>query len=146
MQPPEIKAARVMRYALRHNPEFAHEIKRPQVTAEIVPLAHLREASRNRWRAAAWFLERTHPERYARRKPRLYTQSAAWDAVRKAVEHVLEEFKHHPAIGRRVAASFQRWADDFDLKYRIDLAAGNERFVKHQPRKPEDEEIIATRP
>ena len=99
----------IIRYAIRHNPKFAEELKRAQVTSHVVPLAHMHKAGASRWRAAAWFLERTQPERYAARKPTAVTVEAAWDLVRKSVDYVLEEFKHHPVIGRRVAAAFQRW-------------------------------------
>ena len=33
-----------------------------------------------------------------------------------------------------------------NLKIRINVLPGDERYVKHEKRKPEDEEIIATRP
>ena len=136
----------VIRYALRHNPEFAQEVKRAQVTSEVVPLANVHKAGASRWQAAAWFLERTQPERYGRRKPNVVTHEAAWNLVHKGVDYVLEEFKQHPAIGRRVEAAFRRWGDEYNLKCRINVLPGNERFSKHKPRKPEDEEIIARRP
>ena len=43
----------------------------PQALA-LIELAHLRiimAASKKTWKASAWYLERTRPERYGRRKP-----------------------------------------------------------------------------
>ncbi|QEG34771.1 hypothetical protein [Bythopirellula goksoeyrii] len=49
--------------------EFAAQLTSAETTAGLTPLRAMRSAVSTDWRAAAWLLERTCPERYARRKP-----------------------------------------------------------------------------
>lgn len=43
---------------------FAAQLDRAVATREIIPLSHIREASKHSWRAAAWLLEKTVGGRY----------------------------------------------------------------------------------
>ena len=128
---------RVVNYAIRHNPEFGSELKRAQVACELVPLANIREAGRNRWRAAAWFLERTRPVRYGRRKPDGVSVQEGWEYIREAVWKVIHEFEGNLPVKRRIARVFKRWGDELDLSYRVDLQLpGDGYFTKHRKAQP----------
>jgi hypothetical protein len=48
--------------------EFRDAIARASATAEVHAVAILRKAMSDDWRAAAWYLERRHPERWRRRE------------------------------------------------------------------------------
>ena len=51
------------------DPAFAQQLASAETAAGFAPLRALRVAANNNWRAAAWLLERTFPERFARRNP-----------------------------------------------------------------------------
>lgn len=55
------------------NPEFGDAIRRAHVSAELTPLQMMREFARKYWRAAAWLLERTNPQRFAKQNVRFLT-------------------------------------------------------------------------
>src|SRR5262245_53946724 len=58
----------IRREALR-NQEFYDELRRAELACQVSPLRAVRRAAETHWRAAAWLLERTDPDRFARRKP-----------------------------------------------------------------------------
>lgn len=64
-----------IRRAARRDPAFARRLRRARQTAEVYYLDRIRRAASKEqyWRAAAWALERTLPERYARRGPDVIT-------------------------------------------------------------------------
>lgn len=45
-----------------------YQTERARARAEVNTLKHITEAAHTTWRAAAWFLERTRPERYGLRQ------------------------------------------------------------------------------
>src|SRR3972149_3390604 len=51
------------------NAEFHEPLRNADLRAELSPLQALRQAAHTHWRAAAWFLERTQPDRFGRRNP-----------------------------------------------------------------------------
>lgn len=51
------------------DPVFAEQLAAAETAAGLSPLRAMRVAANNNWRAAAWLLERTFPERFARRNP-----------------------------------------------------------------------------
>src|SRR5690606_4290254 len=51
------------------NPEFRTAALQAEADSNLEPLNHLRQATRTHWRAAAWYVERTMPERFGRRPP-----------------------------------------------------------------------------
>jgi hypothetical protein len=53
------------------DPEFAEQLRKSELSAEITFLKSIQAAVGDvkQWRAAAWALERLFPERYARRAP-----------------------------------------------------------------------------
>ncbi len=60
---------------LKQDSAFAKEIRDAQVYQHLFPLSRMLEHSKTSWRAAAWILERTKPDRYGRRAPRTLTQA-----------------------------------------------------------------------
>ena len=48
------------------NPEFREHRRRANLTNELGPLNALRQMSHKHWRAAAWLLEGTNPQRFAK--------------------------------------------------------------------------------
>ncbi|MEQ8210217.1 MAG: hypothetical protein RH917_10330 [Lacipirellulaceae bacterium] len=71
--------------------EFAKQLREANSTAELLPLQALRTAAKTNWRAAAWLLERTHPEQFARRKPDTYAPADIFKVLEDAVSVLLEE-------------------------------------------------------
>lgn len=47
---------------------FSLQIQRSQAAAEARALQYVRDAMSGTWQAAAWYLERVHPEKYGRRE------------------------------------------------------------------------------
>ena len=48
---------------MKRNAEFAERIRKATMMAEVDPLNSIRQMARSNWRAAAWYLERVHPQR-----------------------------------------------------------------------------------
>jgi transposase len=48
--------------------QFLHRVKRAEAESEEEMVSRVREASKASWQAAAWWLERRRPERWALRK------------------------------------------------------------------------------
>jgi hypothetical protein len=61
--------------AIDRDPDFAEQLARAEHNVEIEALRNLRNAAKKEryWRAAAWLLERTNSDDFAKRKPELYT-------------------------------------------------------------------------
>ncbi|HEX6963687.1 MAG TPA: hypothetical protein VF175_17605, partial [Lacipirellula sp.] len=55
----------IRRHALRHD-RFARLLRTAELSARNDPLKMMRRAAHGSWRAAAWLLERTDPERYGK--------------------------------------------------------------------------------
>lgn len=50
----------------RRNPIFSQQLDEAEVDGATMPFQLFRDASRSSWRAAAWMLEQSYPERYGR--------------------------------------------------------------------------------
>jgi hypothetical protein len=57
--------------AARRDPAFAAELEEAENHVDVAALTRIQEASaeNKNWRAAAWMLERRHPEEFGRRAP-----------------------------------------------------------------------------
>ena len=73
-----------IRREAERDPEFAEQLAAAETAAGLSPLQALRIAANNNWRAAAWLLERTYPDRFARRTP----ESIAPSEVRTLLDEV----------------------------------------------------------
>jgi hypothetical protein len=58
----------IRRHAAR-NPNFGRLLATAEISARHDPLKMMRRAAGASWRAAAWLLERTDPQRYAKQPP-----------------------------------------------------------------------------
>lgn len=66
-------AESTVRTMARRDEAFAERLKQAELSREIIPLKNLQAAGVKYWRAAAWSLERLHPNEYGRRKPDVVT-------------------------------------------------------------------------
>ncbi len=64
-------AASTIRREARRNLDFNEKLRRAHLAAELGPLNALRNAANKHWRAAAWLLERTNAQRFAKQNVRL---------------------------------------------------------------------------
>ena len=58
-----------IRREAQRNPTFKQQLRSAQINSRVLPLQALRQAAHTHWRAAAWFLERVHPNEFGRRVP-----------------------------------------------------------------------------
>lgn len=108
-------SARTIRREIGRNAEFREQLSKAGLSAELEPLRAIRSAAGKNWRAAAWLLERTDPDKYARRAAKAYTEAdMAYLAEQMAVA-LIEEVSD-PALCARVMARLQT----------IDVRAGRE--------------------
>jgi hypothetical protein len=63
-----------IRREAKRNREFAERIRVTRRTVDMSPIAAMREAVHQDWRAAAWLLERTQPEVYAKRPAKTFSE------------------------------------------------------------------------
>jgi hypothetical protein len=99
----------IRREALRSS-EFAEQLRRAEVEAELHPLRTMRDAAATSWRAAAWLLERTKPEQYARTAANLVRMETVHDLVARCLEVIAEELAGSPASEtacRRLTAAIE---------------------------------------
>jgi hypothetical protein len=68
-------STRTIRREIKRNKEFAEKVRKNQLFAELDPLNAIRNFGRTHWRAAAWLLERTYPDRYGKQNPALLKPS-----------------------------------------------------------------------
>ena len=101
--------ATIRREELR-DPEFAHQLRRSELEAELNPLRTMQMAASTHWRAAAWLLERTKPELYARAAANLIRMETVHDLVNRLLEVIAEELADSPggeAACRRLTTAIE---------------------------------------
>ena len=82
------------------NEWFRRKLARAKMKADLAPLRAMQRAMLKDWRAAAWFLERTQPEKFGRRNHRAFTQKQANALVKDITSIVGEELTSGPLIDR----------------------------------------------
>ncbi len=75
-----------IRNLARRDREFADRLQRAEMLREANALKHIYNAGAKNWRTAAWLLERTFPDDYARKRPK----SFSYDEARGLMEEVWE--------------------------------------------------------
>ena len=91
------EAARIMGVSLRtvqreakHNEHFDHDLQLALHATPPDPHKLMQRAARTHWRAAAWLLERTDPDRFAKRPPNSCSPETLMDACDWLIEKALE--------------------------------------------------------
>lgn len=83
----------IRREALR-NEQFSEDLQRAYRAAQLNPLHDLRAAAKKNWRAAAWLLERTNPQRFAKQDPQCVTPDQVSAMVRRVIDIIGDEVPH----------------------------------------------------
>jgi hypothetical protein len=73
------------------NEWFRRKLARAKMKANLAPIRAMQQAMLKDWRAAAWFLERTQPEKFGRRNHRAFTQKQANALIKDITSIVGEE-------------------------------------------------------
>jgi len=84
--------------------EFHHDLALAQDDAPVDPERQLNRAARAHWRAAAWMLERSNPDRYGKRPAKSCSPDKLRDMINYLIELALEAAprEHHQAIYRHM--------------------------------------------
>jgi hypothetical protein len=84
--------------------EFHHDLALAQDDAPVDPERQLNRAARAHWRAAAWMLERSDPDRYGKRPAKSCSHEKLRDMITYLIELALEAAprEHHQAIYRHM--------------------------------------------
>lgn len=75
--------------ALKADEGFAAKVRRAEMQQDITPLRRILEHSQKSWRAAAWILERQNPNRYARRPPRMVSNTDCMTFLKSVLNYLL---------------------------------------------------------
>jgi hypothetical protein len=85
-------------------PDFADALQRARAEAEVRDVTLIRQAARTQWQAAAWWLERSFPQRYGRRDKLEVTEAPAidvslyTDAELDVLRELLQKGRDDPAV------------------------------------------------
>jgi hypothetical protein len=94
-------AASTIHREAQRDPEFLEKLRRAEMAAQLNPLHAMQQAVATHWRAAAWFLERTDPERFSRRDPRAFGQKQFRALTGDLVDIVYSEI-FDPLVSERI--------------------------------------------
>lgn len=101
-------AARVVRCAVstihrerKQNKKFRAQLRRAEMRAQMQPLRAMRKAINTHWRAAGWWLERTHPERFSRQNPARFGPTHA-RALMDDILTLIDDENIHPLQANRL--------------------------------------------
>jgi hypothetical protein len=97
-------SVRTVQREARHNEHFDHDLQLALHAAPVDPERLVRRAARTHWRAAAWLLERTDPDRFAKRPPNSCRPETMMDMSDWLIETALEATppEHREAVYRRM--------------------------------------------
>jgi hypothetical protein len=97
---------RTVQREARHNDHFDHDLQLAVHAAPVDPEKLVARAARTHWRAAAWLLERTDPDRFARRPPNSCSPETLREFGAWLIETALEATppEHRGAMYRRMSA------------------------------------------
>lgn len=95
-----------VRSTMGRDPEFSERVRKAELSREVTPLNHLRNAQEKSWRAAAYMMERINPQDFSRRWPPQPTN--------EDLASIMDQFGHamwkrisHPEDRRAVAEWLQ---------------------------------------
>jgi hypothetical protein len=75
------------------NQEFHDKLRKAQLNTEITPVRTLRDAAVSDWRAAAWILERTQPQQYAKRTAGSFSPQEVAELLDRVCDIVRQEVR-----------------------------------------------------
>lgn len=91
----------------RRNPEFNEKLRNIRYDVELNPVLTLRDAAINDWRAAAWILERTQPQHYAKRPANSFSPQEVAELLDRVCDIIRQETRNaqqSARIKRRILA------------------------------------------
>jgi hypothetical protein len=104
----QCSASTIHREAQR-DPEFLEQLRRAEMHAQLSPLHAMQQAVATHWRAAAWFLERTDPERFLRPDARAFgprqVRALSGDINRIIQQEIIDPLVYE-RVAKRVKAAF----------------------------------------
>jgi hypothetical protein len=98
-----------IRREARRNPEFHERLRKATIQAQVTPVNVLHDFACRDWKAAAWLLERTHPERFAKRPACTYTEAQVADLLGRVCDvfrRALADKEKFARVKRRVQVLF----------------------------------------
>lgn len=106
---------RTIQREIKRNPEFAAQIDNAVRQREINALRHIRQTSRQSWRAAAWLLERSCPAAYAPRRSKRSSATLTPKMIKQIQSLIDESLRRLPAANPLVnrTAHVNRHPDPF---------------------------------
>jgi hypothetical protein len=131
-----------IRREAERNPQFRDEIRHAEENAELSPLRAMQRAIHTHWRAAAWFIERAFPERFARPgagtfAPReirqlrndlleaIHSEITTPESSKRIDQRVRSIFQHHIHLAaQRISAS---------RRIRLEINAAEEKNRRTEP-------------
>ncbi|BBO33966.1 helix-turn-helix domain-containing protein [Lacipirellula parvula] len=114
-----------LRREMQRNADFRQDVRSAEIRSQIDALRAMRAASATHWRAAAWFLERTNPRRFARPSLRAFNsdeiQTVLDDVITAAVDEI-DDVEVRQRVVRRLAmaGNLAARALDTDAAHRLD--------------------------
>jgi hypothetical protein len=135
-------AASTIHRERKQNQEFRTQLRKAQADAETHALRAMRAAIDKHWGAAGWWLERTNPDRFARRNPLKFGPKQA-RALMDDILTLIDDENIHPLqssrLKQRVLAAMEyaiRTTWDTNRSYNSLRKALDFRDQKERPRNP----------
>lgn len=100
----------IRREALR-NADFHDRLRKAELSAELEPLHLLRKKANTHWRAAAWLLERTNPQRFGKQDVQRLNQDQVAELLEQFVDMLVEEIPDEDLllqVFQRLGASLRK--------------------------------------
>ena len=107
-----------LRREAQRNEEFGAQLRNAEAQVEYLPLRSVQLASATNWRAAAWLLERTRPEQYARAATNLVKMETVHDLIARCLEVIAAELSDTPecqAACRRLTRAIENTCGELAL-------------------------------
>lgn len=92
------------------NEQFASNLRKAEIRAEYSPLEAMHDAAHRHWRAAAWLLERTRPQQYARNSTGVVKLAVVRELIEQIQQHLAAELAPLPE-GATICRRLQRAVD-----------------------------------
>jgi hypothetical protein len=101
-----------IRREAERKPDFLAQLRHSEKHARLSPLRAMQQAMATHWRAAAWFLERAFPERFARPEPSAFGPREARELMKEVFDLVSNEIRdpyHARCLKKGVRRCFDRY-------------------------------------